>query len=985
MNLTPDRFAEFFAAIHGHNPFPWQARLLREVLETGWTRPVALPTASGKTAVLDIALFALACQAHLPPERRTMPRRIALIVDRRVVVDDAARRAERIRDALAEAQGGILKETADALRTLGGEPEEPVHVAVLRGGLYREERWARTPVQPTILLSTVDQVGSRLLFRGYGLSPFMWPIHAGLLANDSLLILDEAHVSQPFLETLGWIAKYREMAAQPLKLPFAFVPMTATPPPGITPFGLNADDRQNGVLAQRLAAGKNAALAAGKGKKDADFAKELLAAARPMLAPGRTVAIVANRVATARAVFELLKKGNGRGAGQDAILLTGRSRAFGRDALLAKWRPRLAAGRNRADSATAPPLVVVATQCIEVGADFDFDALVTECAPLDALRQRFGRLDRLGECCRPAAAGLLPGILVTAAPSNGPAPPRAAIVVREDAAKLAGEPAADPVYGAALAETWRWLAGGGRTQVDFGVAALDAILPAAEGMAKLLAPATRAPVIFPAYCDLWAQTSPEPAVSPEPAIFLHGPQRGEPEVQIVWRADLGDDPARWADATALCPPTAAETLSLRLSVARAWLAGGAKADFADADLEGQGVAEDEGKSAEPSATFRPALRWRGSEESALAPSAADIRPGDLLVAPAAYGGCDEFGWNPASQEPVADIAERVQLSARRRAILRLHPALADTWGEAATHLLPLCQLDAEAEAADPKAACQAALAAVAESAAAPDWLKEICAALAKDKRRALSPHPAGGWVLVGTRRLAADGASDFSDAEDAAATRIGRNVPLATHAADVRQKAEAFLSALGVPAAITADLILAASLHDLGKADPRFQTWLCGGDRLAALRAGLLAKSATLAPSPAAAAAARQKSGYPQGGRHELLSVRLAESADGAVLRRAHDRNLVLHLLASHHGRCRGFAPVVEDGTPVDVALPWDGHALAAASATGLERLDSGVAERFWALVRKHGWWGLAFLEACLRLADHRASELEEEIEEDAP
>src|SRR5271165_4927153 len=125
--LTPDDFPAFFEAVHGTSPFVWQRRLFDTVLQEGWPRTLAAPTASGKTAVLDIALFHLALQAGLT--NRTAPLRIVFAVDRRVIVDQAFRRAQHIRDSLSGAENEIVRAVADALRWAGGAP---LHVEQLR-------------------------------------------------------------------------------------------------------------------------------------------------------------------------------------------------------------------------------------------------------------------------------------------------------------------------------------------------------------------------------------------------------------------------------------------------------------------------------------------------------------------------------------------------------------------------------------------------------------------------------------------------------------------------------------------------------------------------------------------------------------------------------------------------------------------------------------------------------------------------------------
>ena len=134
-----------------------------------WPSAVDLPTATGKTACIDAAIYALACQADKPIAERTAPRRIWFVVDRRIVVDEAYERAKIIARNLAEAEEGPLKNIADQLRRISGT-KWPLATARLRGGILYDDSWARLPSQPAVITSTVDQVGSRLLFRGYGKS-----------------------------------------------------------------------------------------------------------------------------------------------------------------------------------------------------------------------------------------------------------------------------------------------------------------------------------------------------------------------------------------------------------------------------------------------------------------------------------------------------------------------------------------------------------------------------------------------------------------------------------------------------------------------------------------------------------------------------------------------------------------------------------------------------------------------------------------------
>ena len=918
--MKPPDFADFFRALWERDPFPWQSRLAAAAGAGEWPRVVALPTAAGKTAIIDIWLHRLLCDLAADATRRETPLRLFYVVDRRIIADAAFERAETIRKKLQTASGNSA--LATARKILGARfddgddkkktDDSPLQTVLLRGGVRREPQWCKNPGAAAVCCGTVDQIGSRLLFRGYGVSDRATPIHAALVGADSLIALDEAHISGAFAETL---TSLRDLRRPPLngerKLPFHFLQMTATPGATDAPFGLEKEDRENRVLKNRFAAKKPARIVvvANPKKIVSNLRDEAIGFANRL---GGAIAVVANTVRTARAIFESLPKAS------EKILLTGRMRALDRDAILKKYIARFRAENRAVGDA---PLFVVATQCIEVGADFDFDAMATELAPLDCLRQRFGRLNRLG------------------ARAESPA----AIVWAESDLKTAEKRL--PFYGPATRETADYL----QTQavdgvVDFGVFAQQAQQTPPP---KCFAPTPHPAPLLPAYLKMWFSTNPRPSADPTPSLFL----RGEPspaEAQIVWRADapLDLDASEetvevWRANLIESPPASGETLSLPLWAARRWLAGGG--------FDGAGLSDIEGGENDETAKAKTeamrVIRWRGDDTDIVAGD--KINDGDVVVVAAAFGGCDEWGFNPQAKNPVEDLAEAAALAAKRRKVsARFCLALdGDNWEQIAQW--------AQAVGNRPRGEDAARLAAIVgnKRAAAAEILRA-----ARDLRLlSLSGNDdyENGFCVSGTMPRAG-----------------GRTqaalVSLEDHSQAVKALARRFAAALPMPDEWKRAVELAAEWHDAGKAAPSFQAILeCD-------QAGVWAKSK-----------------YPPRGdrfrdRHEFISVRLAEKSDEFRAAAGDDFfDLALWLVGVHHGHGRVLPrpprgaearerkeSVIWRSTQID--LP---HRLA--------EVGAGWASRAAGLLRGIDPWELALLESIVRLADIVRSERESKGESD--
>ena len=183
-----------------------------------------------------------------------LPRRLVYVVDRRAVVDQATDLAMGLRES--------IDRNMELKQSLGlGARSLPI--STLRGQQVDNKEWLDNPASPAIVVGTVDMIGSRLLFEGYGTSRKMRPYHAGLLGADTLLVLDEAHLVPPFEKLVETIALGeagfgpRDEQLRGLVPPFKLMSLSATGRAVAgSSFGLTEGDLKHPVVRRRLDAPK---------------------------------------------------------------------------------------------------------------------------------------------------------------------------------------------------------------------------------------------------------------------------------------------------------------------------------------------------------------------------------------------------------------------------------------------------------------------------------------------------------------------------------------------------------------------------------------------------------------------------------------------------------------------------------------------------------------------------------------------------------
>ncbi|MGA7495215.1 MAG: type I-U CRISPR-associated helicase/endonuclease Cas3 [Isosphaeraceae bacterium] len=838
MNET--NFPAAFEALTGNAPFPWQEALYARFAAGDPPPACNLPTGLGKTSVIPIWLIALAANPA------NVPRRLVYVVNRRTVVDQATDEAVKIRQRLADEP--VLR---DRLQTLCADPDGvPLAISTLRGQFADNREWSADPSRPAVILGTVDMIGSRLLFSGYGLGFKTKPLHAGFLGQDALLVHDEAQLEPAFQELVVAIKQEQDRCKEFRR--FRVMELSATSR-GSDVFGLSEQDRAVPEVQKRIHATKILHLHVNDDEKK--LADRLAELALQHKDANRAVLVFARTVEAVEKIAEKLRKGTREGK---VDTLTGTLRGKERDELVKKTVFRRFLPGAEAGGET---VYLVCTSAGEVGVNISADDLVCDLSTFESMAQRFGRVNRFG--------------------------------TRDDTRVDVVHPKEfdeNDEYQSRLKRTLvllRELNGDGNPDA---LANLDQT----ERLAAFSPPPTILPssdILF----DAWALTTIRDTLPGRPPVepYLHGlSEQDPPQTQVAWREEVG------------------------------LITGALRKQYKPEDL-----LEDY--------PLKPheILRDRSDRVFKHLVSLAAEYPGEPVWLLQQDGTVKP----PLTLGELASKEKKDQINSQ-------------------TVLLPprVNGLKAGLMTGDPKD--------VADD-VADEWLDEK----GRQRRARLWDQdevPDGMRLIrtIDTRPDAEEEEEKDSDesggrkrfwywyvrpgsADDEGSRTSRKAVTWEVHTVDVERNAESIVDKLPLPTGEREAIVVAAGHHDQGKkrvvwqrgiGNPNPRKWLA--------KSGVGMKPIELTEY-----------------RHEFGSLLDAMDQPDFQELDEHERDLVLHLIAVHHGFGRPHFPS---------ALAFDPEP----KGKDVEAIAAEMPQRFARLQRKYGRWGLAYLESLLRAADYAAS-----------
>jgi len=969
MSAAQLSFADNFCRLTGYSPMRWQSRLFGQLINGEIPAALDLPTGLGKTSVM--AMWLLARAFANAETLKAIPRRLIYVVDRRAVVDQATEEAEKLRDALdcnarAESKAEHLKSlppdtkeqafaTLRALKkSLGIDDGERLPISTLRGAHVDNREWLEDPVSPAIVVGTVDMIGSRLLFEGYGVSRKMRPYHAGLLGADTLIVLDEAHLVPPFAHLLAAIengqgSQSRDQGVVP---GFRSLPLSATQRnrpdgegAGQQPFLLEDTDVQHDDVAEeRFYASKCLYL---EPAVDRDWDSALAEKAWELATKNNRfsrVVVFCNRrdkkddESTGPSVMGVLEqlqtlaKQNKR-TGVTAFdlageLLVGGRRVKERQDSSDNLKRLGFAGRGENKDGPDKPTFLLATSAGEVGVDFDADHMVSDLAPWERMVQRLGRVNRKG------------------------GKDRHATVIVFDSSQTEKNDERKTRLKRTLGLLERLGAGGQASSASLIALRKEAGEKAIEDAST---PEPLRPALTRALVDAWSMTSLERHTGrPDVAPWLRGWVDNEkPRTTVVWRALLPvrmDEEGRQFvptkeanDFFEAAPPHESEKLESETFRVVEWMEERARALTLEGKAATETPEEDQSEAKAIETSTDDHTGDKAAELEHRAPSATDIVA--LTLSPA--GDFERFFTLGTLARPRKDKREKDEffgrfvertlvLDSRFRGLAEsgmLNPksnAIAFTadadeaWGKEAGFRVSRSERKKE-EKEEPTEDERKI------------WRPEFEFVV---RRNGDTDDPAE-WLVV-------EHYKDCAQSEDG---RSVRNVPqeLGQHQSWAEQKARDIASKIGLSGPAAEALAVAAFLHDEGKRASRWQRAFraphekdeAGAYKIFAKTRGPINEQIL--------------DGY----RHEFGSLAYTDAHTRFKALPEAWRDLVLHLIAAHHGRAR---PVISTRGCED------------APPSALEERACEVALRFARLQKRWGPWGLAWWEALLRAADQQAS-----------